>query len=201
MSTSKRFIWQFDLDMQNPIQFPLQSYEKEPISWEARYFWHEDEIITIHGLTSDFLKPSNYRFKKTHDTYYILPHRTHNLKKRHGKLFYKPLIAERNGLFGFEKKIALDAQSQKNLHLPALTELIDATRIQVKKEVLLHTFKTRPAVKMEIARLAVENQIYMTFCLEANSYSLVDQLRSRLIRDRKTCQYVHWIKNILKYDH
>lgn len=196
MTMPKRFIWQFEIDMDNPLQFSTCHDQKDPLSWEARFFWQDNEIVTLHGLTSEYIELSHYRFKRTCDTYYLLPDTNDNIKERREKFFYKLLIEEKNGLFGYSKKIPLEDNTLKNYSIRKI--LRDAKRVVVRKEVLSCKLDTQPVIKFEIARLMIQDRIVMTCCLEGYSFFLVDTLRNHLIQGQKTCHYIHFIKSVLQ---
>ena len=111
---NKRFLWNFEINSEHPLTFPNhKNIDASPHQWESRYFWPIDKIITLNGLTDDFLKLSHYKIKERNDTYYILPNSEGNFKRRRQELFYKPMLLKKGNLFGYGKKISL-----KNYYIP-----------------------------------------------------------------------------------
>ncbi|MBI2785005.1 MAG: hypothetical protein HYX60_01320 [Legionella longbeachae] len=70
--------------------------------------------------------------------------------------------------------------------------------ILVKKEALLYKFPTKPKIKMELARLEVLDKIYFSVCVEGKSVYLVETISKYLLGEHVSCDYVTFLKNILK---
>lgn len=201
---NKRLIWNFEINAANPLSFdfPDKNITGE-IRWESRYFWSSDQIITLHGLDNHFLELSKYQIKHRQDTYYLLPHSNYNLKMRHEKLFYKPLMMKKNNAIGYGKKIAVQDQAL-GTYLPgcgeqdaqALLEYVqmEGIKIQVEKEALIYKINTIPHIKLELSWLRITNQSYFSVCIESRCLDWVESISSQMIGNMLAFDYVSFLK-------
>lgn len=206
----KRLLWNFEIDPRHALNFSqLASYDIEDLRWEARFFWPQESIIVLHGLTEDLLKLANFKSKHRQDTYHLLHNYDYNIKLRRNELLYKPLITLQQNLGGFAKKInLLDASSEALLpgippiltpHLLELTQQ-QSTLITVNKDAHIYKFATLPAVKLELSRLEIGAQNYFSACVEGRSFPLVQHLSQQIFGDRTPCDYVHFLKTRNTHD-
>src|SRR5258708_2087948 len=105
---SFRLFWNFEMTNTHLLNWNDLKAEPEEIRWEARYFWPQEAIIHLEGLDKRFLNLAEYKIKQRNDRYTLLADSNFNIKQRRGQLFYKPLLAERDGLQGYGKKVNLN---------------------------------------------------------------------------------------------
>ncbi|WP_028389409.1 hypothetical protein [Legionella fairfieldensis] len=203
---NKRLIWNFEIDDKSPALYYLND-EKDSIRWEARYFWPDNTIIPLHGLNDRFLTLSHYEIKHREDSYMLLTEHNYNIKQRFDQLLYKPVVHITDGLYGYGKKINLKSYPADEI-VPgtpfSASELLPRLRtsgqsISVVKDVLIYRFPTAPTVKLELARLTINKTNYLSACLEGRSYTVVKTLAKHLLKDAISCDYVHFLKQILNH--
>lgn len=205
---NKRLLWNFEIKAGKPIDFTkIEAKEKEDLIWETRFFWSEQEPIILTGLDEGFLIISNYEIKQRADRYYLLPDYPYNIKQRRDELLYKPLIKEKQGLCGYGKKINL-INYPPQLSLPGTKQLSAQTllnqlerhqqEIAVTKEALIYKLPCAPKIKLELARLVIQKQIYFSLCIEGRSESLVGELAKHLLGKQLSCDYVRFLKTTFK---
>mgnify|MGYP000606064370 CR=1 FL=1 len=207
---NKRLVWNFEVSNSEDLDFHHLSDEKDEIRWEARYFWSEETIITLHGLNESFLALSNYEIKHRQDCYILLPDSPYNIKQRRSQLLYKPLIQEEGILRGYGKKIDLADYSPgeilpgtRALYAPLLLAEIQKNQreIEVSKEVLIYKLASQPKIKLELARLELAKKIYFSLSVEGRSKLLVNTLARHLLDKQVSCDYVNFLKQTLNHDH
>lgn len=205
---NKRFVWNFEINTDNKLKIPaVENFIQSPNHWESRFFWPQDQVITLHGLNEEFLQLSHYQIKHRHDTYYLLPNADYNLKTRHDQLFYKPILMKKPQAIAYGKKIKLDDEAA-NLQFPGyegkdVTALIShikrqGKKITVEKEALIYRFETIPTIKLELAWLYVANTSYLSASIESRSFSLVESMTRQLLGDLPTSDYVSFLGEISK---
>jgi len=198
---NKRFLWNFEINSEHPLTFPNhKNIDASPHQWESRYFWPIDKIITLNGLTDDFLKLSHYKIKERNDTYYILPNSEGNFKRRRQELFYKPMLLKKGNLFGYGKKISLKNKPIID-ELPGYDEKDiekNAIKLQVEKDVVIYQFETTPPCKLELARLSVANQHFYSVGIESSAYLLVESISRQLLKTEATCDYISFLRGLIK---
>lgn len=203
---NKRFVWNFEMNGDNPLKIPAaDNFVQTPNKWEARFFWPDDQIITLNGLNDDFLKLSNYQIKHRADTYYLLPNTDYNLKIRHNQLFYKPLLMKKTYAMAYGKKIKLEEEASC-LDLPgidaqdvaALLSHIkkNAIKINVEKEALVFQLASTPTTKFEFAWLTVAKKNYFSVCIESRLLSVVESIAHQLLGELPTSDYITFLKEI-----
>lgn len=204
---NRRFVWNFEINTDNSLQIPCQSLN-EPCDmvWESRFFWHENEIITLDGLSDNFLDLSHYQIKHKADEYYLLPNLPYNLKIRRNCLYYKPLITKMPLSIAYGKKINLHEHSPteilpctENLNTDTLLTQIHnkSRRILVEKEVLRYQFKVTLKTQLELARLKFSNATYFSACIESPSRGLVESIAMQLFKKESTRDYVSFLQQTL----
>lgn len=203
---NKRFIWNFEINTDNTLEIPtVENFVQSPNHWEARFFWPQNHIVTLHGLNDSFLQLSHYQIKHRHDTYYLLPNADYNLKTRHDQLFYKPILMKKPQAIAYGKKLKLEDEAA-SLQLPgyegkgvaALIAHIKShgIKITVEKEALIYRFETIPTTKLELAWLYVANKSYLSASVESRSFSLVESMTRQLLGDMPTSDYVTFLGEI-----
>lgn len=202
----KRLIWNFELDPTAPLLISTcEMPDNQGEHWESRFFWPDDEVITLSGLDESFLNLSHYQIKERLDSYYLLPDANYNLKIRRNQLFYKPILTQNHQSVAYGKKINLEEQST-TMPLPGCTEknaqtLIEHIKsqgitVEVKKEALVHTFETALKTKLEIARLCIAQKTYFSVCIESRSAHLVQLISKKLLGTLPASDYVTFLKNL-----
>lgn len=203
---SQRLVWNFEFSTTNII--PVENFvalEQSDIKWESRFFWSEDEIVSLVNIDNSLLDLANYQQKHREDYYYILPDCNYNIKLRRNELLYKPILQHTSSATGFGHKINLDnahsdadPRQQINLSHIANEARQNGIQIFVKKEAFIYKFHTTPNTKLELARLEVRDRIYFSACIEGKSLNLVELLSEHLLGKQVSCEYVTFLKNILK---
>jgi hypothetical protein len=206
---NKRLIWNFEINFDQSLDLTITyDYDRKEDRWEARYFWPDDQIITLKGLDQHFLELSRYEIKHRQDTYYLLPQSNYNIKMRRGQIFYKPLLMQQNNAIAYGKKIALEEQAA-GVYLPGCHEqdarsLLDHIQskgiaLQVEKEALLYTFPTIPKTKLELTWLHIGNKGYYSLCIESRSVYLVEFISSQIVGNELAIDYVSFLKGTQTY--
>lgn len=205
---NKRLVWNFEIEGKQADQFPhLPPQEREDIRWEARFFWQEESIITLHGLGEDFLNLGHYQCKQRLDKYHLLEDFTYNIKFRREELVYKPLLAVQGTLQGFGKKIDLQQADPDNqlagepaISARELLQHIHANQrtTTVEKVALIYKFTSVPTIKLELSRLKIDAQTYFSACIEGRSANLVQIICDHIFKQQKTTDYVHFLKQQVK---
>ncbi|WP_045097334.1 hypothetical protein [Legionella fallonii] len=204
---NQRFIWNFEFSTK--IILPLSSFMEQPdiVKWEIRYFWPEDQIINLHKIDDALLDITCYQQKHKEDCYYLLPNENYNIKYRRNQLLYKPLVKHSNKALGYGTKINLDAVTdypdQQQESIDHLQEILHQAqnfgkKINVQKTSFTYKFATTPHVKLELARLKVNDKVYFSACIEGKSLPLVETINKHLLDDQVSCEYVTFLKSIDK---
>jgi hypothetical protein len=197
----ERLVWNFEYSTDKSL--PLSTLKKEEEAsehkWEARFFWQQFEIITLCATDDGLLNLTQYKQKHREDTYYLVPDTNYNIKHRRNELLYKPIINQTDYATSFAPKINLGEASKNN---PALEKIRKQTEkaaiVHVIKDAFIYKFNTIPATKLELARLEVANAVYFSACIEGKSASLVQQISKHLLDGHFSCDYVTFLKTIVK---
>lgn len=199
-----RLVWNFEITNNHLLNLnDLINDSPDEVRWEARYFWPSEAIVCLDGLDQRFLALSNYEAKHRQDSYILLADAHFNLKYRRQQLSYKPLLKEAEGLKGYGKKINLDdypadliLPASKGLKAVDLFKQVEknSQKIEVAKEALIYKFPTNPTIKLELARLEINQQAYFSLCVEGRSQILVTTLARHLLRAGVSCDYVSFLK-------
>ncbi len=203
---NKRLVWNFEINQTHLLQIPsADSLDTNSCHWESRFFWPETEIIPLMGLDDHFLQLSLYKIKPKEDTYFLLPHYDYNLKSRDGQLFYKPLIKKERGFIAYSKKERLVNNSfthplwrieKENDETDVAYIQQHALQIQISKVVFIYTFAVEPKVKMELARLSINNKIYFSVAIESKALPLVESITKQVLGRTNSTDYVSFLKEI-----
>jgi len=203
---NQRLVWNFEFVPNRPLPLArIGGKEREHLKWEARCFWADNQTIILNTIDNALLNLANYQQKFREDYYYLLPDCNYNIKRRRNELVYKPLEQQSPTAQGFSAKINLgqsqDYQAQANyVHLEKIAQQIEkeGIGIYVRKEALIYKFPTTPGIKLELARLEVLNKVYFSLCVEGKSLDLVETIFKHLLDEPISCDYVTFLKNILK---
>jgi hypothetical protein len=208
---NQRLVWNFEINPR-PLLDSSRLLPEEGELWrsEMRFFWKKDEIITLHGLSDEFLNLSLYKIKERLDRYYLIPGQDYNIKQRKGELLFKALMQKNHLSCEFGKKIRLSDCPEDEV-LPGvdpisakeLQELVDSTGLEVpvKKVALIYKFEDlEPTIKLELARLIIEEKTYYTACVEGYSPKLVTAIGQHLFQNASVAStdYVSFLKKILR---
>jgi hypothetical protein len=203
---NKRLVWNFEIDSHKPLEIQkLLPNQEELIRWEARYFWPENKNIVLYGLDEALLDLSMWKIKQKYDVYFLLPNLPYNIKQRKQDLLYKPLLAIKEPYRGFGSKINLTEEQQDSWlagtdswsNKKMLVEVQNNSKsLEVEKTVCIYKFSTEPKIKLEIARLKIHNQYYLSLCIEGHSFNLVQEINEHLLQKQITCDYVHFLRGI-----
>lgn len=203
-----RLLWNFEFSTEK--QLPLTDLvvnEKDDLKWESRFFWPDKQIITLCSTDNSILDLSNYEQKYKDDDYFLIPGTNYNIKRRRNELLYKPIIKETPYALGFGHKINLEEiqnipaqETNKVLHLQKIVHEMQRGRtlIHVQKEAFNYKFPTIPTIKLELARLELDNKVYFSACIEGRSRYLVETISEHLLGKQVSCDYVTFLKNTLR---
>lgn len=204
---NKRFIWNIEINNDEILSLKNLTDERDELRWEARYFFNEDEIITLFGLDNQFLLLSNYQVKHREDSYVLLADNHYNIKHRRQEILYKPLLQKEAPAVGYGKKINLKEYPEQEI-LPGTKNLTPAMllahiqhnpkEIGVIKDALIYKFPGTPTIKLELARLAINTRIYYSICVEGHSRTLVKRLAKHIVGKKSSCDYVSFLKQTQK---
>lgn len=198
---TQRLVWNFEFAKRKlPPPVLQEAYAVEDLKWEIRFFWPQDYIITLHALENSQLDLMSYQLKHREEYYFLLPGAHYNIKERRGELLFKPILKRSKQAIGFGSKIALVENND-----PTFQEILNTTqqegqKILVNKEVFVYKFNTTPSVKLELARLEINKQIFFSACIEGRSLYLVETISEYLLDTHLSCDYVSFLKNIINYD-
>lgn len=205
---NQRLVWNFEFSPNKPPPLTrLAIKNKEDLKWEARFFWPDDQIITLYAVDKASLDLALYEQKHKEDDYYLLPDSNYNIKLRRNELLYKPILKQTPYATGFGAKTNLSTITcHSNEHDPSTLDLDKVmqqakelgTVVHVKKESFIYKFQTRPTIKLELARLEVHNKVYFSACVEGRSLYLVEKISEHLLGKQVSCDYVTFLKNNLQ---
>lgn len=201
---NKRLVWNFEINTDSPLQiYSTEDVEPSQARWESRFFWPDDQIITLNGLDDSLRELSRYQIKHREDIYFLLPKNDYNIKLRREQLFYKPILMKKTQVIGYGKKIKLEEQSPHD-QLPGCDEkdvqaLItrihsQGKKIKVVKEALIYTFETTPTTKLELAWLHIANKAFFSVSIESHAMQLVESITRQLLGDLCACDYISFLK-------
>lgn len=211
----RHFIWNFFLNgasggLEN-IFLSRMPPSEDGLKWEARFFFSEEEDVTINALDARFLWCSQYRFTTHKDVYLLHPSHEENIKFRKKSLVYKPRAHEEGGLCAYRKKerytgkeiASFLAQSFPDLSIDPsglCREALGITypRVGVYKEALIHSFPSVKGAKIELSRIACLGKIFTSVCIETKSKVLTQTLRAALLPEASTMHYLEFIKALYK---
>lgn len=206
---TQRLVWNFEFSTTKTIPLTnLVTDEHDIIKWERRFFWPESEIIHLTCIDNSLLDLANYHQKHKEDYYYILPDSNLNIKLRRNELLYKPILQQTPSATGFGAKINLDAiqhdaDTEEDINSDYLFSIAKEARekgieVFVKKEAFIYKFPSTPHIKLELARLEVKGHVYFSACIEGKSLYLVELLSDLLLGTQVSCEYVTFLKSIIK---
>ncbi|MFI4919250.1 MAG: hypothetical protein ACHP65_06820 [Legionellales bacterium] len=184
----------------------FKPHDKEKLKWEARFFWPDNQPIILNLIDNSLLLLSCYKNKFKEDSYYLLPDKNYNIKRRHNELLYKPILKHSPVAIGYGSKIKLENRPEDahpdSKNTTRLNKILRETQqtgtiILVKKEAYIYKFATTPHIKLELARLLVNEKIYFSACIEGHSASLVATLSQLLLGSQTACDYVTFLKGSL----
>jgi hypothetical protein len=205
---NQRLVWNFEFSSNKPPPLTrLEIKNKEDLKWEARFFWPDDQIITLYAVDKASLDLALYEQKHKEDDYYLLPDSNYNIKLRRNELLYKPILKQTPYATGFGAKTNLSTitchsneQNQSTLNLDKVMQQAKelGTVVHVKKESFIYKFQTSPTIKLELARLEVHDKVYFSACVEGRSLYLVEKISEHLLDKQVSCDYVTFLKNNLR---
>jgi len=203
-----RLVWNFEFtDAKSLNLSDLHEKKEEGLKWETRFFWPAEEIISLALVDSSLLELANYQHKQKKDYYYLLPKECYNIKSRRDELLYKPLVKKEKHIFGFGTKINLTELSRKThssedsaINARQIIEQLNhnSIKVLVKKESLTYKFPVQPPIKLELSRIEVNHHVYFSACVEGKSRELVEMISKRLLGKQTSCDYVRFLKKIIK---
>lgn len=183
--------------------------------WEVRFFWPFDEALAI---TTPVLEPHMFDVRQyvftIHRDLYIVSDKTHNnLKIRNNEVLLKKLVNARgNNVEGFLEKDRERVSIEQNLtelRREDIDDLFDQIDIAsqddfpdyslhyvVKESMLIH-LKGLPA-KVEFSKLYIDDQVYLSLCIESRSFEITDHLRSSMNFITPSQSYVTFLRSFKK---
>ena len=204
---AQRLVWNFEFSQKKSLPLFNLVDEASELKWEIRFFWPEDSIISLYNIDDSLLDLANYHQKHKEDIYYLVPHCNYNIKRRRDELLYKPILNQSVNAIGFGTKINLEAvndyPNQEPDNILHLQNILHQTQtagkeVRVKKESFIYKFATTPVTKLELDRLEVNNQVFFSACIEGKSLYLVEKINEHLMDKQISCDYVTFLKSIIK---
>jgi len=206
MMMNKRLIWNFEINSDKPLQIkPTENPATESGRWESRFFWPDDQIITLHGLSDHFRELSHYKIIHKEDTYFLLPNEEFNFKLRKDQLFYKPILLKQSDAVAYGKKITLDDQPPE-MTLPGFGSQTIGTllsriksegvRLFVEKEALIYYFDSNPRCKFELAWLRVNKIAFFSVSIESKALPIVESIRKQMIQNKIASDYITFLRGL-----
>jgi hypothetical protein len=200
---TQQLIWNFAYS--KPTEKPLNfaQDQKDTLKWEARFFWPHNEVICLNIIDPGLLDLNLYKKKQKQDDYYLIPKSNFNIKRRHERILYKPLLHQSSIANGFGRKIDLEqSEDYPKDYNPEflcglLKQAMSAKIVHVTKESYTYKFDTEPRIKLELARLEVEHKIYYSACIEGKSQSLVESISLALFGKQKSYDYVGFLNTVV----
>ena len=203
----QRLLWNFEFKTRKNNTFcDLKNTKEEILKWEARFFWPEQEIICLSLIDEALLEIAHYQYKQKQHYYYLIPAQNYNIKYRRDELLYKPLIEQSPYAFGFGAKINItqmlhNPHSHTELNIKKLVKQIEkGVQVLVKKDSFTYKFAFQPSIKLELARIEVNDIIFFSLCIEGRSRRLVETMSRCLLGEKPTSDYVHFLKKIVNND-
>jgi hypothetical protein len=203
---NKRLVWNFEITPNGSFQQPPHHEDTHNgMHWESRFFWSGDEVIPLGGLDEHFLNLSRYTVKHRQDFYFLLPDVNYNLKQRHEKLSYKPIIKQSPFAIAYGKKIKLEEQTPSfqspggpmiDPHALILRIQHEALSVCVDKEALMYQFPSAPNTKLELARLVINTQVFFSVSIESPALTWVETFAQHLVPAQTPCDYVTFLKRL-----
>jgi hypothetical protein len=202
---NQRLVWNFEFSTsKNSALSDLKIKKEDDLKWEARFFWPESKVIKLSLLDDSLLEIAQYQHKQKQDQYYLIAEQDYNIKSRRGELLYKPLLKHSKYAFGFGAKINISELNESPQLQPPqefevqkiMNELKKSAVILVKKDSFTYRFSFNPPVKLELARIVVNNQIYFSVCVEGKSRDLVEMISIGLLGKKHSSNYVRFLKKI-----
>ncbi|MFI4962618.1 MAG: hypothetical protein ACHP6H_02030 [Legionellales bacterium] len=199
-------IWNFECLLKPKLTLNLlETPKKDPLKWEARFFWPDSELICMNIQDESLENLTLYERKHKEDTYYLIPEKNYNVKQRGSRLLYKPITNETPFATGFGNKITLENLEGTHIETHPKPELLKnifdsakqlALIIPVRKESYTYKFPITPTIKLELVRVEVHNKIYYSACVEGRSHDLVKTMSDDLFGKRKHCDFVSFLISI-----
>lgn len=203
---TQRLVWNFEFTTPNQLALSdLKIKKEDDIKWEARFFWPETEIISLQLIDDSLLELAHYQQKQKQDYYYLISEQDYNLKSRRGELLYKPLMKKGKYSLGFGSKINLNESNNNSAavesHVKKMMKQLDhSTEVLVKKESFTFKFSIHPPIKLELARIDIDQNIYFSLCIEGKSRNLVETISKGLLGKQPTCDYVSFLKKVTHHE-
>lgn len=202
---NQRLVWNFEFStLKNSALSNLKIKKEDDLKWEARFFWPETKIIKLALVDDSLLEIAHYQYKQKQDQYYLIAQQDYNIKSRRGELLYKPLLKQSKYAFGFGAKINIKGLNDSApLHAAddfsvqtLMNQLEKSAPLLVNKDSFTYKFSFHPSVKLELARIEVNKQIYFSVCVEGKSRNLVETISIGLLGKKPSSNYVHFLKKI-----
>ena len=183
-------------DFENVVTLKSDHHVKihRPI-WEFRLFWPDHKNpVCLHSPSFSSLSHTQFQPLTLQDTYILIDHKFLNLKIRHNKLAYKPLLEQEQGMLAYGQKIkfSFPLNWQKlYLLLPRLSvstktcpDLITFQKtlydngyqtqcLTFDKTVRRYKFKS--CLQLELSQFDLNHQKWFSLCIEGSSYNLIQQ--------------------------
>lgn len=205
---TQRLVWNFEFTHTKILHLPEEpKHKSDLLKWEARFFWQQQDIVSLTLIDNALLQLSNYQHKQKKDVYYLIPKNSFNIKKRRDELLYKPLIKKRKHSCGFGPKIKLNELSKDShsiehsgIDIVSLMTLLQLQGVEVlvKKESFSYKFPVHPHIKLELSRIEINQQIYFSVCVEGKSQQSVELISRCIVGQQPCCNYVRFLKKIIK---
>ncbi|MFN7365306.1 MAG: hypothetical protein ACK5TR_05125 [Alphaproteobacteria bacterium] len=205
---SRPFLWNFRLAPWKTKDVPpafAQLQDLDIDTFEVHYFW---PITTTSVIVPTFEQAlyytENYRHK-FHDDHYVLSSDLEkNLKFRKGELLLKQEMFKRGDIHAFAKKVHYLVHHTDGIEESDLLKLATARFPQVTPLEVVHVIKESmrlklkafPTTKIEFSRLVVEDNHYVSLCIEGKNLETVVYLNEQLDFKTPPQSYMSFIKEM-----
>ena len=181
--------------VKNPQFSKEVNFIKHQAVWEYRVFWPCDaDPISLESLFTSLPSFDNFHSSILDDIYILIDHKPLNLKIRQGKLVYKPVFEQEQGILACGQKIKFSFPLKWSKIYPLfprlefstkfcpdlscfLTHLHDcgyfAQLISFQKKV--YRCKLGSTLQLEISQFDIKNQRWFSLCVESKNYNLIKQ--------------------------
>lgn len=199
------FIWGFQFTETAIGQWPPLLSANDSNKWESRYFWNDNQLVSLTGLPLTLLSLTHYKIKSRHDSYIVI--NDTNIKLRKQKIHVKPLIEKENDSFCYAKKreIPLHDADEIATIIPEIKQWNGQQDIEeflsehysvfiVDKDVLIH--QINDTTRLEFSRIRVNSHFYCSLSIETRSRQDLEKLVKLIIPQQKAQSYTEFLNNL-----
>lgn len=180
--------------------------------WEVRYFWDFPDAppVIIPAFEPHMFDIRQYNFIVHTDLYLVPADASLNIKIRKDEILVKRHLFHQDGIDGFAQKDREHISNESPIHdlsraqIEAFLSQLQSLKEEkvgpvelctVTKESMLISLKTVPA-KIELSKIYVNNQAYLSLCIESRTFEAADHLKNSLNINIAPCSYINFLKGL-----